>query len=406
MWCGCPMIRRGFFRDEEINGSGCGFTCSLQDGCINPKIEPSGKGALGILIVAEAPGEEEDKRGTQLVGRVGSDFRSLLSREFQLNLDHDFRKTNAVRCRPPKNRKPTGEEVGACRDHLLEEIKSFRPRVIISLGGTALESLIGDQWTKDLGGISRWRGFRIPNHRFGAWVCPTWHPSYVARMRNDKKGSAVEPLFVRDLKEAIDHRADPLPSPVDPSSVMLEKDPNKAAAMIRGFQDGVYAVDFETTGLRPHSEGHRIVCAAISNGEETLAFPVEGRSKQALARFMEGSRWKKVAAHVQFEDLWSSVCLGKKPDGWVWDTMLAAHVLDNRQGITGLKFQAFVHLGLVGYDDHVHQFLEAGGGANTINSIDRVPLDRLLLYCGLDALSEFRLFRKQEVLLRGNDIPM
>jgi len=403
------MSKGGFFDTDELpaGGTGCGYTCLLRDGCESPAMPPSGEGEKDVLFVAEAPGADEDRKNTQLVGKIGREFREILEEELDFDLDREARKTNGVRCRPPKNRTPTPEEIAACRSHIWEEIREHRPRVIIPLGGVALESLIGDRWKKDLGGISRWRGFRIPDHRAGAWICPTWHPSYVARSRNDKKGSAVEPLFIDDLRQALRNREQSLPSPVLESDVRVEKDPDRAARALRRLPDGIYAVDFETTGLRPHNDGHRIVCAAVSNGRETLSFPVEGRAERFLAQFMGDEGKKKVAQHIQFEDMWAGVRLGTRVRGWVWDTMLAGHILDNRPGVTGLKFQAFVRLGLVGYDEDVGPFLQAKGkSANDFNRIDKADPDKVLRYCGMDALAEFRLFEQQEVELRANDIPI
>ena len=67
----------------------------------------TGEGRLKILILAEAPGEQEDAQNTQLIGPAGQVLRKTLA-GFGVDLDRDCRKTNAVRCRPPGNRRPTG----------------------------------------------------------------------------------------------------------------------------------------------------------------------------------------------------------------------------------------------------------------------------------------------------------
>jgi hypothetical protein len=79
--------------------------------------------------------------------------------------------------------------------------------------------------------------------------------------------------------------------------------------------------------------------------------------------------------------------------------MLAAHVLDNREGVTGLKFQAFVHEGVV-YDEHLKGFLKAKKGKTANQILEEVGLDSLLLYNGMDALLEYEVARKQMKALK------
>ena len=65
--------------------------------------------------------------------------------------------------------------------------------------------------------------------------------------------------------------------------------------------------------------------------------------------------------------------------------MMATHVLDNRRDICSLKFQVYLHFGIAGYDDAIAPFLKAEG-SNDFNTIRKAPVERVLFYCGLDAL--------------------
>jgi DNA polymerase len=181
----------GFFEKDDISDQsdieynqrfGCG-RCKLFKGCLSPRMEPTGKGKKGILIIAEAPGKNEDFRGKQLVGKVGQRFRGKL-KKLGIDLDRDCIKTNAVRCRPPKNRNPSVQEVTLCRSHILELMKEFQPRLTILLGTQAVMSVIGYRWKKKLYGITRWRGYTIPDQYYKTWICPTFHPSYFLRSRD------------------------------------------------------------------------------------------------------------------------------------------------------------------------------------------------------------------------------
>jgi uracil-DNA glycosylase family 4 len=158
-----------------------------------------GMGKRKILVVAEAPGGEEDAAyaeelwlaadegrepvGTQLIGAAGRRLAKELRRH-DIDLYEDCWLINACSCRPPRNRTPTTNEIVACRPRVLEAIESLRPKFILVLGAVGLESLLGHRWHAgegSLGGITQWRGWQAPDQELGAWVCPTFHPSYVLR---------------------------------------------------------------------------------------------------------------------------------------------------------------------------------------------------------------------------------
>ena len=109
---------------------------------------------------------------------------------------------------------------------------------------------------------------------------------------------------------------------------------------------------------------------------------------------------------MKFEEQWTVNKLGVEVQGWHWDTMITAHTLDNRPSITGLKFQAYVQLGIVDwmtdYNKEVAPYLKPTDankkkyGANAINCIDELitkpgGMRKLLKYCALDSIYEYRL---------------
>jgi len=215
-----------------VNLPKCG-KCQLYLHCQSPKMPVSGKGRRGVLVVAEAPGKTEDKDGVQLVGEAGRLLRSRM-KSIGWNLDRDCWKTNAVVCRPSNNRTPTDAEVEYCRPNLLKAIKELQPRVILPLGRTAVQSIIGHVW-KDVGPIGKWVGLKVPMSRYNAWVCPTWHPSYLLR---DLKNDALDLLFRHHLESALS-LDDPLPRPLDLSSMVeIVANPDQVADAIDGLEDG------------------------------------------------------------------------------------------------------------------------------------------------------------------------
>ena len=404
------MMLAGFFTMPESRPvipagrvAACG-ACGLHRGCKSPRMPVSGDGRQGVLVVAEAPGEMEDEQGVQLVGRAGQKLRERLGR-IGFDLDGDCWKTNAVCCRPPGNVRPTTKQIAACRPNVLRAIEELKPRVVLLCGAVAVESVVGAVWTRagGVGEIGRWVGWRVPSGRWNAWVCPTWHPSYLLREEGNK---ALELLFDRHLHDAFGSIARPWEGgPPDwESQVEPVAEPARAAGMIDRMRakGGAVAFDFETDRLKPDHPDARIVsCAVCWEGRKTITFPWAGPAAEAMGALLADPGVRKICWGIKFEQRWARKATGRGVAGWDWCGMHAAHVLDNRPGITSLKFQAFTRLGVEPYDADVGPLLRADGG-NERNRIDRVDPRRLLIYNGLDALFTWRIaqMQKEEMVAR------
>jgi len=131
-----------------------------------------------LMFVGEGPGREEDLRGSPFVGPAGE----LLTR---IIAAMGFRReevyiANIVKCRPPGNREPRPEEIGACIGFLRSQIEIVSPRVIVALGRVAAQSLLGNGDP-----LSTLRGrFHEPG---GPPVMVTYHPAYLLRNPGAKK---------------------------------------------------------------------------------------------------------------------------------------------------------------------------------------------------------------------------
>ena len=156
--------------------------------------------------------------------------------------------------------------------------------------------------------------------------------------------------------------------------------------------------------MKPDGQGTEIIsCALCWKGKRTIAYPWSGEAIQATSDILK-TPVPKVAANLKFEDRWSRAILEHRVRGWVWDTMIAAHVLDYRPNVTGLKFQSFVHLGAESYDERIKPFLKVKEKSR-FNRIKELDLKDLLLYNGLDsffedklAVIQTKLFGCQEIL--------
>lgn len=405
-------------RGPQAQQVGCG-SCGLFRGCRSPKIGIGGKGRAGILCLGEAPGEAGDAEGEAWAGEAGAFLEEKL-RPYGIHLSRDCWCLEAVQCRPPKDRAPKASEIMACRPRVWQTIRELKPKLILLFGATAVASFLGDRWRKDaLGGIPRWRGWTIPDREARAWACPLLPPNEVLKQRKAKGGKlGVEAVFDRDLAQALGKLDEPFPytdifrEEEFVRIIQNEDELNRHLVYLlcrfNEHPEDLLAIDLETTGLKPYRDGHRIVSCALAYGmDEVIAFPwPTGNPPQSrLRRLLGDPRIRKVAANLPFEDRWLTH-FGFPVEGWCWDTLLAAHVLDNRTGVTGLKFQTYVQFGVLGYDDDVGPWLRSGGeeeaqhGANAFNRIEelwRKKPEELLRYNGMDALLEYRLARKQMV---------
>ncbi len=131
-----------------------------------------------LMFVGEAPGADEDAQGEPFVGRAGQLLTQIIK---TMGLSRaEVYIANILKCRPDMppgssgNRKPTPEEMEMCKPYLLDQIDLIQPKVIVALGGTAVEGLLHSTT-----GITKLRGTWMEFH--GVPVMPTYHPSYLLR---------------------------------------------------------------------------------------------------------------------------------------------------------------------------------------------------------------------------------
>jgi DNA polymerase len=131
-----------------------------------------------LMFVGEAPGADEDEQGEPFIGRAGQLLTKIIE---ATGLQRgDVYIANILKCRPDTpgqsagNRKPTPDEMATCIPYLHEQIDIIQPKVLIALGATAVEGLLG----KTLG-ITKLRG-NWQTYR-GTPLMPTYHPAYLLR---------------------------------------------------------------------------------------------------------------------------------------------------------------------------------------------------------------------------------
>ncbi len=124
-----------------------------------------------IMIVGEAPGQNEDETGLPFVGKAGQLLEKIIA-SVNLDTERDVYICNIIKCRPPNNRVPAPKEIEACKPYLLEQIRLLNPKIILLTGATAVRGMLGDKR-----GITTIRGTWIEWE--GRLCMPIFHPSYL-----------------------------------------------------------------------------------------------------------------------------------------------------------------------------------------------------------------------------------
>lgn len=144
------------------------------------------------MVIGEAPGEEEDARGEPFVGAAGQLLTAMLA-AIEVPRERAFI-ANVVKCRPPGNRDPQGEEVGQCLSYLYRQLDYIRPRLVLAVGRIAAQNLLGTKQT-----LAQLRG---QVHRIGPRETPlivTYHPAYLLRSPGEKRKAWEDLKFARQI---------------------------------------------------------------------------------------------------------------------------------------------------------------------------------------------------------------
>jgi len=153
------------------------------DGNINAK----------IMIIGEGPGANEDALGKPFVGRAGKLLDKMLE-AIQLDRTKVYI-SNVVNYRPPENRRPTQEEIERYLPYLKTHIEIINPKILLLLGSTALNTLIGNEVV-----ISKARGKWIQKEigKVKPWIIASFHPAFLMRQPEQKKWAWSDLKMIRE----------------------------------------------------------------------------------------------------------------------------------------------------------------------------------------------------------------
>ncbi len=165
--------------------------CTACELCRTRKQAVLGVGDLDAdwLFIGEGPGADEDEKGEPFVGQAGKLLDAMLS-AIDLKRGEQVYIANAVKCRPPNNRTPEAGETAACWPFLARQIELIRPKLIVTLGKPAAQTLLQEEVT-----ISRARG--VVQDFAGIPLIVTYHPAYLLRNLPDKAKAWEDLCFMR-----------------------------------------------------------------------------------------------------------------------------------------------------------------------------------------------------------------
>ncbi|WP_246211075.1 uracil-DNA glycosylase [Vogesella oryzae] len=144
-----------------------------------------------LLLIGEAPGEQEDRHGLPFVGKAGQLLENMLAAA-GIDSEREVYICNLLKCRPPGNRNPAPDEISKCSHFLQWQIDAVQPELIVAVGRFAAQSLLQEQAS-----LSSLRG---KLHQYGRYpVLVSFHPAYLLRSPGEKAKAWQDWCRVRQL---------------------------------------------------------------------------------------------------------------------------------------------------------------------------------------------------------------
>ncbi len=365
----------------------CGLFATAHTVCMDgdgPRKKPK------IMVIGEAPGVKEDKRGVPFVGESGRILRNELQKN---DLTDQTYITNLVKCRPPNNRTPTATEIKACRPYLDDEIAKLKPSYVVTAGVPATKTLF-----RGRAKINQYHGEVIENPKVSYIGMPVFHPAYTLR----------DPSKLPGLQDDIARLARLIESGLRNDTVnwsVVRK--GNLDTFLQEFKEATeFAYDCETSGLFPFDEDGYVTAVGIAFTHKTWVIPglmhpeyqrfshspfahrdALGKLMRLLFAIAHKDKKRTYAQGGKFDNKWMRCKFGGS-FRLTFDVMLAHHVLDENLA-HDLTSMCRTHLDEPEYDIPL---AEKQGKSEK-------PM-RNYKYCGQDAAYTLRLGKLFEEMLR------
>lgn len=349
-----------------------------------------GEGSLksSVVFVGEAPGKQEVMDGRPFVGKAGI-LLDIVLRNLKIERKKCFI-TNACLCRPPKNRTPTWEEMECCRPRLVKEIKKIAPKVIVAMGGSAIQAIFNDPGTTvhTKRGPGRW------SKEFACWIIPTYHPAaFLYRPFNFTD-------FVNDLKKIEELQSKKLCDLPSLESRYYVLDTVAKCLKIIAFlaEKKLLACDIETTGLNWKAD--KMIALGFTDKEDRCLIIPEKMLQNALVKkhlksLFENREIKFLWQNGQYDIKWlREMGINARVDE---DILLEHYCLDERRKIHSLTNLCQEFLGEGAYEAKFKALVPKDG------TYDDAPKKELYQYLAHDADYTFKIHNilKPRLLAEG-----
>lgn len=332
--------------------------CALKDS-LTVRCLPGGGNPItsSVVFVGDYPILEDFNKGQPFSGTVGTFLRNTI---IKLGGDpQDYFYTNTLGCKPLEDRKPSKNELNACRAYYIQEILDIKPKLVVALGAVALESLTAQT------GITKVRGNLKWSEELKCYVYPTYHPSAIMR--------SIELLgvFEEDISKIIAYSRE----------AEIKQDKNSYQHIVidtidkfRKFLELALsaprlATDIESTGFKYLED--RILCISFSHEpNKAMVVPLLGRY---CRKIWTDEEYKEVVAGLKqvFENVKIILQNGKYDikffinelgvdrrkilDNFEFDTMLG-HTLVEEEERHGLKELAWKYTSFGGYEEELEKY--------------------------------------------------
>ena len=366
----------------------CADTCPRKNALIHSPLMPgSGPKKAKIMLVGEAPGQNEDREGVPFIGKSGILLTESLE-SVGLSRD-DIYLTNAVKCgTPEENTQPKAKDLKACRHFLEKEIKAVKPNVIGVLGGVALEAVLKRK------GITKIQNNVFISEEFGIKVVPVIHPAFVLRNPGEYsqflKGIGIIATESTD-KQLVDtdkHKT----SHVDADT------PKKIDRVLDAIDAADYFVfDLETTSLEIMRA--QIICVALSwkpGIGATIKWDAFSKSQRKRMCNLLLSKKMKIGHNLKYD---ISVFLANhvKVRGPFFDTLLAISLINENIKEKTLEAMTLRYTDLGEYwtplEEEKERIRKEKKIKKTEVTYDMIPYKTLQKYAQCDADVTCRLYK-------------
>lgn len=427
--------------DTLIHESGC-KVCPNKINNKSYNMPPTGDAEPIIYILGEHPTKNDVEDSLHFSDASGTLLRTILRKQFpdffpsnNIFKSVNIRYNNILRC-IPKDTIPTQLELDCCRKQVEDDIEQSKPLIVIGLCNLEGDYFLDKKekksmlvnWMVDGRYCSHWRGRKIPmkmgNHPF--WFFPIIHPAFVLKKRRKNNKSEFDNCFEKDINNIADFLED-YKEPIiiesgyrDNIKVFMGKDKSEIIEIKKELEilanEPEIAVDIETHNLHPWTlsdltDKHplmklpsRILSIAIGTDKYTIVFPIDHPLawddsyrqdvRDLLKEFLLHSG-TKICHYLKFEATWFNHYFGQdvlRKTQWS-DTSAQAYIIDERtsleEGMLALDRLCYINFGF---------------NLKVLSNIDRkacikAPLERLLLYNGMDTKYTYKLYQIQKLLI-------